>query len=387
MRATLHGSNPNLHEDINWMELFSLADQHHVLPLIIDTASQRDDIPFTLRDMIQSRTVRIYAQQAIRTLSFLQFYQRLTERGLHPVVLKGLICRSLYPDPDKRPSSDEDMLITPMDFFATHKVFSELGMICDLEDPDSSLHEVTYTNPNLRIELHLSFFPNDSYAYGCCNNLFEGALNRTEEILIEGVPVRTLAPTDHLLYLLCHTYKHFLHSGVGIRQVCDIGMFSKKYADRIEWSHIRSSCDSIRMSGFAASVFHIASNHLGFEMPVVFSDIDIDETDMLHDMLSGGIYGATEQNRQHSATITLDAVASQKQGKKRTGVLASVFLPLKSMEEKYSYLKKYPWLLPFSWAQRAGNYLFRSGSDVNPAESIKIGNQRVALLREYGIID
>ena len=387
LRAALHDSNPVPLTDIDWRELFFLANRHHVLPLVVDTACQTEEIPPALQAEMLGRTVRIYAQQTIRTIVFLRLYQQLIERRLHPVVLKGLICRSLYPDPDQRPSNDEDLLIAPEEFPATHEALLSFGLKCDLVNPDPSLHEITYTGQDLRIELHLSFFPADSEAYGDCNRLFIGASERTEDVTIEGVSIRTLAPTDHLLYLICHAYKHFLHSGVGVRQVCDIGMFSKKYAGQIDWPHIRRSCDSIRMSGFAASVFRIGANYLGFEMPVVFSDIDVDEKDMLRDMLSGGIYGAIEQNRQHSATITLDAVASQKQGRTSSGLLASVFLPLKSMEEKYPYLKKHPWLLPAAWVQRIGHYVLGSNSDADPAESIKIGNQRVALLREYGIID
>ena len=37
-----------------------------------------------------------------------------------------------------------------------------------------------------------------------------------------------------ILYLLLHAFKHFLHSGFGIRQVSDIILFSEKYRDQIE---------------------------------------------------------------------------------------------------------------------------------------------------------
>lgn len=41
-----------------------------------------------------------------------------------------------------------------------------------------------------------------------------------------------LAPTDHLLCLLCHAYKHFLYAGFGIRHVCDIGIFAEPDLER-----------------------------------------------------------------------------------------------------------------------------------------------------------
>lgn len=125
-------------------------------------------------------------------------------------------------------------------------------------------------------------------------------------------------------------------------------------------------------------------------MPTEFSDITVDEMDMLLDILSGGVYGAVEQNRLHSATITINEISAQKNGKKTKtnfSAFTSAFLPLKSMREKYPYLKKLPWLLPAAWTQRIFGYLFLGESRVSPSESIRIGNQRIALLREYGIID
>ena len=396
----------------NWPELFTLASRHHVFPLVADIACQCPDFPSEMLSAVQTQAIQVYMQQTMRTQAFLQIYQKLESCGLHPIILKGLICRALYPDPDQRPSNDEDILIPSEQFEAVHNALLEFGLVCEEEDPDASLHEITYTGPNLRIELHLSFFPEESDAYGECNHLFEGALERAVEAKIDGISgkmidiademrngsisVWTLAPADHLLYLLCHAYKHFLHTGVGVRQVCDVGIFAEKYAEQIDWRFVRRSCEKVRMAGFAAGVFRIASRHLGFAMPGAFADLEVDETDMLRDMLSGGIYGAIEENRLHSATITLDAVASQKRGRRKAGALGSmlvpmrsIFLPLKSMQEKYSYLKKHPWLLPAAWVQRVALYLQRSSSEtsVDAAESLRIGNRRVELLREYGIID
>ena len=149
-------------------------------------------------------------------------------------------------------------------------------------------------------------------------------------------------------------------------------------------------CRSIRIERFASALFRILDERLGFALPAAFSELPVDFSDLLEDMLSGGLYGVNDINRAHSSTITLDAVASQKKGKRSAGPLASVFLPLKSMERKFPYLKRRPWLLPAAWVQRVGLYLFskRSGAgQVDPTESVRIGNERVKLLKKYGIVD
>ena len=202
------------------------------------------------------------------------------------------------------------------------------------------------------------------------------------------MPIRTLSPTDHLLYLICHAYKHFLYSGVGIRQVCDIAMFTEAYRGGIDWECVRESCESIRVDRFAAALFGIAAKHLGFAVPEIFRDIEVDESNLLEDILSGGLYGTNSLDRAHSSTLTLDAVASDRSGKRRGGVLRSVFLPAAKLRGRFPYLRRYPVLLPVAWGQRIWGYLSRrNGTVVHPARSIEIGKRRIDLMRKYGIIE
>jgi len=67
----------------------------------------------------------------------------------------------------------------------------------------------------------------------------------------------------------------------------------------------------------------------------------------------------------------------------------SVFPSMKYMSGKYAYLEKHPYLLPIAWGSRIVTYgkstRERKGGD--PAKSIRLGNERVALLKEYGIIE
>ncbi len=386
LQAALHNGTAELPDQVDWPGLFQLANLHHILPLILE-AAWRSGAPEEHLTQARLAAMPIVMSQVRRTASFLALYRQLAAQGLQPLVLKGLVCRSLYPNPDNRPSSDEDLLIRPASFPAVHEALLRCGLHCEGEDTVAEAHEKVYTGPDLCLELHLSPFPTDSIAYGDLNAFFEGAHERAITLEIGGTLVRTLSATDHLLYLICHAYKHFLHSGVGIRQVCDIMLFAERCCPEIGWDRVRNSCDQVRIERFAAAMFAIGTRHLGFTAPTAFCDIQTDEGPMLRDMFSGGVYGAADENRQHSATITLNAVTRQRQGKKSSGVLGSLFLPLNSMKRKFPYLKKYPWLLPAAWVQRMGRYLLYRGKSIDPAVSIRIGNERIALLRTYGIIE
>ncbi len=389
LRCSIHREKPGPIDPEIWREALRLARAHSVTPLVVDAAWSSDGGQ-KLGNGCREQAKRLTCTQAHRTGDFLLLYDFLVQRGLRPAVMKGIVLRAIYPNPEQRASTDEDLLIRPEEFSAYHRALLDYGLSPVEPGEDlSKAHEVSYADrgKGLYIELHMQSFPPTSEAYGELLGLFDGVLDRCVNVRVYGQELVTLSPTDHLLYLLCHAYKHFLHGGFGIRQVCDIGIFTKSNSDRIDWAYIRQSCEGIRIERFAAGIYRITEKHLGFSMPEVFADTAVDESDLLTDILTGGLYGVNDINRAHSATITLDAVARQKQGKKSTGLLASVFLPLDSMRGKYPYLNKHPWLLPVAWAQRVGRYMLSRDKRTDPAASARIGKERIILLREYGIID
>lgn len=404
LRSALDGSTPAELEQTSpeeWNQIFHLASAHHVLPLVYEAgyripAVRSGRIPAFLeaRQLIFQQVMI----QVRKTSEFLQLYRHLREDGITPLVTKGVICRNLYPQPDHRPSGDEDVLIPPEQFEACHESLLRFGM--EAAEPAGSLsasYEIPYRKPGspLYIELHKHLFPPESDAYGSWNHYFEGVFEGAEDEDIYGNPIRTMGCTDHFFYLICHCFKHFLHGGFGIRQVCDIVLYANKYGSRMDWELLLNLCREIRAERFTAALMKIGAKHLTFDpvqacYPPIWQEIHIDEEPMLEDLLSGGVYGGSTMSRKHSSTITLDAAAASNQGRKaKASLAASLFPPLKSMVRRFPYLEKHPWLLPLAWLQRIIRYgqETRTTSDSSAAEALKIGKERIALMKIYGIID
>ena len=87
------------------------------------------------------------------------------------------------------------------------------------------------------IELHRQLFANGSKAYGELNAYFADCFESKVSLEVQGSTVYTMEPGLHLFYLFCHAFKHFLHGGFGIRQVCDIIMFAGTYGKEIDWQN------------------------------------------------------------------------------------------------------------------------------------------------------
>lgn len=403
LQAHLTGTWPDCWENPadteRWLRLFHLAQIHHVLPMVYEAVRPLPAFQESGQPLIPSMRREVFsavAAQTQRTQQFLAIYRSLQAAGIKAVVVKGIHCRALYPMPDHRVSMDEDVWVAPEQYEACHQTLTGLGLV--LENPQEdrqAAFEVTYVNPprTLCLEIHKSLFSADSQAYGSLNRFFDGAMDRAVALEILGQPVWSLCPHDHLLYLLCHAFKHFLHGGFGIRQVCDICLYGQKYGAQVEWDRLYAQCRSERMEQFAAGLFAIGEQKLGLglDLPQRWRGLTqrVDPAPMLADLLSSGIYGGADLSRKHSSNITLSAVSDQKAGKKGKGsLLRTVFLPRASMAAKYPYLKRWPVLLPVAWGQRIFHYLQESqGGDGGAAESVRLGRERVELLRQYGILD
>lgn len=114
----------------------------------------------------------------------------------------------------------------------------------------------------------------------------------------------------------------------------------------------------------------------------------MDAEPLLHDALCGGVYGSNSYTRLHSSTVTLNAVKASRIGEK-SSVLRTVFPKRAYLERRYPYLKKRPYLLPVAWVQRIAHYAGekQSGADNSASGSIKLGKERIELMKRYGIID
>ena len=384
-----------------WKELFALAEVHKVHPLIFEAvydclAIEKMDKAFL--DAMKRRGISIMMHQVQKTAKFLKLYQYLQEKDLRPIVVKGVVCRQLYQNPDLRVSADEDLWVEAHEFANCVEALQAYGLkATNLNGALDETDEIGFLGENnlTYIELHKHLFAGDSAAYGSLNDYFSECFEEKIAVNIQGTTVYTMKPQQHLFYLICHALKHFLHSGFGIRQVCDIALFANAYGGEIDWLKLLQQCREIQGEKFAAAVFKIAKKHLNFDenkacYPKEWQEIEIDEEDLLLDLLCSGIYGGATMSRKHSSNMTLEAVAAQRRGKKSSsGLTASLFPSVKRLEGQYVYLKKQPYLLPVAWGERAIKYCFETVKEEenNAIDAVKIGNQRVRLLKKYGILD
>ena len=380
----------------DWDKLCLLARQQQVLPVLVHScyaspAFLAQDEAFR-REALGSNRMQV-ARQTMRSASLGALWKQLRQAGFTPVIMKGAACRAVWPVGSVRLSSDEDVLVPHDQFSACVDFLRGQGFACgDVAEDDFEVG--LRRGDGLYLELHRSPFAPDDGVLGGCNAWFSDIYDRTLTVETDGAALQVMGPDDHMLLLILHAFKHLLHSGFGLRQVCDLVLWAETYGAQIDWETIVQRCRTVRAVGFTRAVFGIGAKYLdmdtqkaGLPEELLCRD-EVTADALLHDLLTGGVFGTASRSRHHSATVTHNAVAADRAGEK-SSLLQSLFPPARQLEGQYAYLKKSPWLLPAAWTARLVRYgtevLCRSDSDA--AETLRIGRERTELLRKLDIMD
>ena len=375
-------------EKVDWPAIFTLANQQKLLPILFETVRKMPaaEENAALFAVTKQQVIGQVLNQTVRSAEFAALYRKLRTAGLHPVVVKGQLCSRLYPLKDHRISADDDLYIPDAEFMACHEQLLANGLATDTPaDELPTADEVSYTKNGspLYIELHRHLFDSSEDTHDELNHFFANLKP------VETDGFLAMPPHEHLLYLILHAYKHFVRSGIGLRQFCDIGLWARAYHAEIDWQRLHEQCESVHAATFAAAAFRIARAYLGidFDLPTPW-DASIDVEPLLHDTLCGGVYGSNDLTRLHSSTVTLNAVKASRTGEK-ISVLRTVFPKREYLERRYPYLKKRPYLLPVAWAQRLAHYASekQSGAGNSASGSIKLAKERIELMKRYDIMD
>lgn len=375
--ASLAGRRPNAPADCDWDALLKLCCEQKLTVVVYSAI-----FPIVGKQGVwRSAAMRDVVYQTQSNEEFLKLYRELAAHGLQPLVVKGILCRETYPEPDARISSDEDLYVPRAEYRRFHQVMQELGFRTEEPDLDNA-HELRYTRNGLLVEGHWELFPQDHGVLNALNALNEGFWSRSGVQTVSGVPMRVLEPTDHMTFLLLHLFKHFINSGAGVRQICDVAQWAKAYP--MDWARVRSALRSAHAERFAGAVFDAGEKYFGMDYPEGWPRADC--AALLEDAISGGVYGTISMTRKHSGNMTLAAVDDAENANRLRSLLRTVFPNRSVMEMSYRWVKKSALLLPAAWVLRIVKYLGKLDKNNAAGASLKIGSERMELLKHYQIL-
>ena len=317
---------------------------------------------------------------------------------MQPLVMKGIVCRSLYPKPDLRPSGDEDLLISAKDFATVDACFMRKGFVRDKEtampngakDGDAP-EEMGYIHPKTGVfyEIHTRLFSTESSAYGYLNRAFsdvfcasiQGGSAGSEYLYLRRNASSFLSSLSQLQALSSRR--------VGIRQICDMVQMIRIYGRKIDWEMFWQLCEEYHMTCFCINLLDIGERYLGFSYEAsgavrAAKKLHPDSEALLIDILDAGSFGKSSAGRIHSANITLYAAETGMEKHTAGGIWKSLVPEASYMKNKYPYAARYPFLLPAAYVERILKWLGQG--EKGQKLSIEVGAGRVELLKKYDMI-
>ncbi len=205
----------------------------------------------------------------------------LAEEGIQTVVLKGLVVAECYPIPSHRYSSDMDcFLIKDGEHLNAYELGNKVMETHGLSVDRSYYKNSKYDFSALHVENHKFCTPFRG------NETLRNMERFLQRLILDG-PLKPLGDTGLLeppslfsaLFLIEHSYSHFLHEGLTLKHVLDWALFRRKHADDTDWDAFRCYCREFGLLRFAEALENVCD--------YVLYDQPLTETRIMEDIWKG----------------------------------------------------------------------------------------------------
>ncbi len=297
----------------DWHRVLNLAEEHAVLSLLYDVVEE-EELPESVRVRITTASRRI-VQQSYRLLEITrQITAALAEEGIDSAILKGVAAAADYPVPELRKSGDVDLLLRdPEDLKRAQQKLSALSYVTK-EEQHGAHHLAMINSIGIEIEVHTilaePFEHKISDEFLLDTTKLAGAHFQKKTIMGYSLPV--LSDGFHSFELLLHMLQHFLHSGFGLKLLCDWVCFWNREVADSEKQQYRQLVKQSGLEAFSNMVTAVCVRYLGLEeshalliteprrgkqAPAGFPVSEEESEIFLTDILEGGEFGTRQRGR------------------------------------------------------------------------------------------
>lgn len=294
-----------------WQEIHELAMAQKVTALVYDGVmllppSLRPEKKILYKLHLQTEAIEKNNERINRVLKMISDEYR--NIGCPFVLLKGQANASFYPNPRHRTPGDIDVYLYQKDGYnkANHWARSR-G--CDMET--ENIHHQSFDYEGVHIENHkeVSYFGIVKY-----NRLLG---KKVQEIVAnngflpldieDGLSVRVLPHAFNAFFIFQHLFLHFIHLGVGIRQLCDWALLWNAHSSQINKADFLRLAREFGLPDAMQVFASVAVKYLGAN-PAIFP-FDTDTAGkyvdvVMDDIFKGGSFGhALYQNKRFSGKL------------------------------------------------------------------------------------
>ena len=345
-----------IYENVEWDEVIDLANKHKVEGIIYLALRKSN-----LVSKVGEKRINLLKQKAAitgigqsRHISGLSIvFNKIIEENIPVIVLKGLVVRDFYPQPDQRTMSDADILVHKDDVEKVKKLLIEMGYIF-LEDHKASHHIALVHHKYPVIEVHWNLFKRDGFS----NDLehYERLIwNRAIKVNVGEAEVLSLSYEDLALHLCMHMAAHLAATGFGVRQLCDLVLLVEKRGEEIDWNSFIMKARMYGFEKFSLIMFLLCKELFQME---ISKELEVKSVNnkkyvsaLIDEIFESGVHGKKEMANQFATQVAFNF--EDKDSNATLGAIKRyfrfIFPRIDDMSDKYSYAKKFKILAPIAW--------------------------------------
>lgn len=353
------------YDNVDWNELINLSRKHKIEGLIYSALNKAELLENIDEDKVKDLKKEVFftGVTQISNMSKLEkVFNEFSKENMPVIVLKGLVVREYYPQPEQRSMSDADIFVKAKDINKSKKILIDLGYT---EIDAEASHHIKYIKSGYpMIELHWHVMKRDGFSDEL--DLFEDDIwDRTIEVKVKGAKVLSLGYEDLALHLCMHMAAHLAASGFGVRQIADLVLLVEKKGHLIDWTLFINKAEEFGFKKFIIIMFKICNILFSMDIPKEMAVYKIDDEEMFESLIStifdGGVYG-----KKDMASNFANQVAFNYKGKDSNATIGAIrryfrfiFPSIETMSDKYSYARKIRILTPIAWIHHLFSGIFR----------------------------
>ena len=302
----------------------------------------------------------------------------LEQNEIRHCIMKGPVIKKLYPSSDMRQSGDLDIFVDDENTEKVREIMERLGFETENFNKSNS-HDEYKIDKTVIVEIHRSLISNKCPWQKECQKIAERL------VLSDGCKYRyEMTKEDYYLYMIGHMAKHMKYSGIGIKMVLDVWVYLTRYQNELDWDTLNKHLKECGLYDFENHMRRLCNYWFEGET----ADALTKKTALY--VASSGNFGTHEQLM--AGKMAQNAVGTENETIGRwVSYIKMFFWPYKNMKERYTILKKLPFLLPFCWVHRALKTLIfnKEKADLIRSEhsnyDMEYGKQLIEFKKEIGL--
>lgn len=356
-----------IYDNVKWDEIIDLANKHKVEGIIYLALRKSN-----LTSKIGEKRINLLKQKAAITgitqsnhiFGLSKIFNKINEKDIPIIVLKGLVVRDFYPQPDQRSMNDADILVHKDDVEKVKNLLIEMGYVF-LEDHKASHHIALVHARYPMIEVHWNLFKRDGFS----NELehYERLIwNKAIKVNVGESEVLSLSYEDLALHLCMHMAAHLAATGFGVRQLCDLVLLVENKGEEIDWNGFIMKARMYGFEKFSLIMFLLCKELFDMEIPKELKIKSVNNkknvSALIDEIFESGVHGKKEMANQFATQIAFNF-----EDKDKNATLGAIkryfrfiFPKIDDMSDKYSYAKKVKILAPIAWIHHLFAGIFTS---------------------------